>query len=167
MRNFINKCSNCINKLVIPIGCVFFLVLVVATIIQVLCRYFLKVSVPWSEELARFCFIWATMLGASVLVKTKGHPAVDALTGKLKGVAKNIQELFVCAVMLVVCYIGIQFGFQLVSKTLLQLSPALRIPYGYIYLSFPVGCIIMFLHLLAEIANRVGDMCLAKKEVEQ
>lgn len=87
MRNFINKCSDYLNKLVVSVGCVIFFVLVVATIIQVLCRYFLKVSVPWTEELARFAFIWATMLGASVLVKTKGHPAVDVLTGKLKGVA--------------------------------------------------------------------------------
>lgn len=96
MRNFINKCSDYLNKLVVSVGCVIFFVLVVATIIQVLCRYFLKVSVPWTEELARFAFIWATMLGASVLVKTKGHPAVDVLTGKLKGVAKAYRNcLFV------------------------------------------------------------------------
>lgn len=131
MRNFINKCSDYLNKLVVSVGCVIFFVLVVATIIQVLCRYFLKVSVPWTEELARFAFIWATMLGASVLVKTKGHPAVDVLTGKLKGVAKSIQELLVCALMLAACCIGVYFGFQLVSKTLLQFSPALRVPYGY------------------------------------
>ena len=142
MRNFINKCSDYLNKLVVSVGCVIFFVLVVATIIQVLCRYFLKVSVPWTEELARFAFIWATMLGASVLVKTKGHPAVDVLT-------------------------GVYFGFQLVSKTLLQFSPALRVPYGYIYLSFPVGCAIMLVHLLTEIVNLVGNMHLAKKEVEQ
>lgn len=158
MRKTLHKISDFLNKCVVPVGCVIFAVLVLATVTQVVCRYFLKASATWTEELARFCFIWSTMLGSSVLVKHGGHPAVDALSRKLKGRVKAAQEIFVCLVILAVCFIGIRYGFQLVGKTVRQLSPALRIPYGYIYLSFPVGCIFSAVHLLAQLIDAVSAL---------
>lgn len=166
MKKALNKISDLLFQIVTPVGCLIFAVLVISTTIQVLCRYFLKVSVPWTEELARFSFIWATMLGASSLVKTKGHPAVDALTGKLTGTPKYIQELIVCLIMLAMCYIGVKYGFQLVKKTMRQLSPVMKIPYGYVYLSYPVGCIAMIIHLLSQLADIFSQMIYKKGREE-
>lgn len=152
----LDKFSNGLNKVVTVIASAAFVVLVISTLIQVCCRYFLKVSVPWTEELARFCFIWSTMLGASVLVKAKGHPAVDALTGKLRGRSKSIQELLVALIVLAMSVVCIKSGITLVGSTMYQTSPAMGVPYAYIYLSFPVGCGLICLHLIVEAADCIA-----------
>ena len=155
MKRFFNTLSDWANRIIIPIASGIFIILVIATVTQVVGRYFLKVSMPWTEELARFSFIWATMLGASVLVKSKGHPGVDAITGRLQGYAKIMQEMVLAVIIAAVAMIGVYYGFQLVQVTMRQPSAALDIPYGCIYLSFPVSCIAMIIHQLSEIADLI------------
>ena len=52
-----------------------------------------------------------------------------------------------------VAAVGIVYGIQLVQVTMSQPSAALNIPYGCIYLSFPVSCIAMIIHELSELAD--------------
>lgn len=158
MKKAIDKISSIINSICIAIGCTIFIILVISTVTQVVCRYFLHISVPWTEELARFCFIWATMLGAASLVKSNGHPAVDALTGKFTGKAKILHQIFVYLVIMIVVYIGIRYGFALVAQTGLQLSPVMKIPYSYVYLAFPVGCIATVFHLIDGIVDCIAEL---------
>ncbi len=153
MKKFLNILSDYVNRIIVPIASVIFIILVLATITQVVGRYFLKVPMPWTEELARFSFIWSVMLGASVLVKSKGHPGVDALTSKLHGIPKLIQEALLAIIIIAVAAVGIVYGIQLVQVTMSQPSAALNIPYGCIYLSFPVSCIAMIIHELSELAD--------------
>ena len=167
MKKVIDKASDIVNKICIAIGSCIFAVLVVSTVVQVVCRYFLHgVSVPWTEELARYCFIWASMLGSASLVKSHGHPAVDALTGKFTGKAKIIHELFVYLIIGIVAFIGIKYGFQLVSASMLQRSPALKLPQGYVYLAFPVGCICTVFHLLSGIVDSVTALSGKESKLE-
>ena len=61
----LEQVSDIINKCVSYIGMVIFIVLIVACVAQVFFRFILNNSLSWSEELARYCFIWMHMLGAS------------------------------------------------------------------------------------------------------
>ena len=46
---------------------------------QVFCRYVLNSSLSWSEELARYLFIWMIYIGISYGVKLDKHICVDAV----------------------------------------------------------------------------------------
>ena len=155
MKKCLNMLSDWTNKIIVPIASIIFVILGLATVIQVVARYFLETSMPWTEELARYAFIWSTLLGASVLVKSKGHPGVDAITGKLKGQVKIVQEALLAIVIMIIAAVGIRYGIELVQITMGQTSAALNIPYGFIYLSFPVSCIAMIIHELSELADLV------------
>ena len=63
----LEQVSDIINKCVSYIGMVIFIVLIVACVAQVFFRFILNNSLSWSEELARYCFIWMHMLGASLV----------------------------------------------------------------------------------------------------
>jgi TRAP-type C4-dicarboxylate transport system permease small subunit len=39
-------------------------------------------SVPWTEELSRFLFIWTIWLGLSASFRAGAHPSLDILTGQ-------------------------------------------------------------------------------------
>ena len=53
--------------------CVLLTSIVAVTFIQVVSRYVLQSSLAWTEELARYMFIWLAALGAAYAYKTKAH----------------------------------------------------------------------------------------------
>ena len=60
--------------------CVIFLALMsIIIVLQVFFRYVLNNSLSWSEELARYLFIWMIYIGISLGVKMDKHICVDAV----------------------------------------------------------------------------------------
>ena len=113
---------------------------------QVLTRFILKNPSSFTEELAGFLLIWIGLLGASYAYHTKAHLGIDVLTYRLTGFKKQVVEisinLIVLAFALFVMVIG---GMRLVNLTvtLKQISPALGIQMGYIYLVIPIAGILI------------------------
>jgi len=60
--------------------CLLMAAIVIVTFSQVVFRYALEHSLSWSEETARFLFMWLTMLGAAYAFKLKSHFALEFLT---------------------------------------------------------------------------------------
>ena len=54
----INKISDGINKAVELVTVILFVILIVACVMQVFFRFVLNNSLSWTEEVARFSFIW-------------------------------------------------------------------------------------------------------------
>lgn len=52
-------------------------VLVGSIVIQVVCRYLLKISSPWCEELARYLFIAIAFIGSARAFATNEHIGID------------------------------------------------------------------------------------------
>jgi len=113
---------------------------------QVFTRFILKNPSSFTEELAGFLLIWIGLLGASYAFYTKAHLGIDVLTYKLTGFKKQVVEILINLIVLAfaffVMFIG---GMRLVNLTftLNQISPALGIKMGYIYLVIPIAGILV------------------------
>lgn len=115
---------------------------------QVFTRFILRDPSSITEELAGFLLIWIGLLGASYALYTRAHLGIDVLTAKLTGVRKYLVELLINGVVLLFAlFIMVIGGFRLVNLTftLNQISPAMGIPMGYVYLVLPItGILMMF-----------------------
>ena len=115
---------------------------------QVFTRFFLKNPSSYTEELARYLLIWIGLLGASYAAGKKLHLAIEVVLERMKNKTKIFIEmciqLFIFLFALFVMVIG---GYRLVTITLTlnQISAALQIKLGYVYLVCPIsGLLIMF-----------------------
>jgi len=121
--------------------------------LRVVMRYVFRNSLSWSEELARYVFLWQTWLGASYAVREHRHLRVEILADRLKGRARLLFELLVLFIWfgfsLFLAYEGTVITLFLVDSG--QLSAAMQIPISWAYASVPVGCGLMALRLLFEI----------------
>ena len=54
---------------------------VILVFFQVILRYVFSSSLSWSEELARYIFIWQIWLGTSVAQRDNSHVRIEALGG--------------------------------------------------------------------------------------
>jgi len=108
----------------------------------------------WTEEMARFLFIWMVMLGAMVGVRDGSHFDVDVwpeLAPRPNALLRIVSMIFVLLFALVFVWYGIkflQFGWN-------QTSELADLPMGWIFAAWPLTGITWLLfgseRLLADI----------------
>ena len=117
-------------------------ILVIDVLWQVFTRFVIGKPSSWTEELATFLLIWVSLLGAAVALGRGAHLGIDYFTHKLPERNRIQTELFVFAVVsifsLLVMVVG---GISLFRQTLAleQISVALHVPMGYVYLAIPIS----------------------------
>ncbi len=161
--NVLDKISTWVNRIVMGVVLAFLAVMLAASTVQVVSRYVFNSSIVWTEELARYCFIWLNMLGVSVLVKNGGHAVVDLFSKKLKGSAKKVYQAVIRLAMLYIGVIFVRFGYQLVTVVAKQKSPAMHISMGLVYSSVMVCGVLVCLHMI----NALVQLLAGKGEEEK
>ena len=95
--------------------CTLLVSIVVVTFMQVLSRYVLQTSLAWTEELARYLFIWLASLGAAYAFKTRSHFLIRFVVDKFSKTLQDIVEALVAAAL--VLFLSL-FVWQAVLYTL-------------------------------------------------
>lgn len=120
------------------------------TAIQVFNRYVLQNSLDWSEELARYLFIWAVYVGCSYATHMDRHLEVTILRTIFHGKFARPITVLASICTLVFCIfatiLGVKFIMFLASTG--QKTPALEIQAYWVYLCIPVGMGFMALRTL-------------------
>ena len=114
-------------------------ILIVPVTLQIISRYtHLIPSYIWTEEMARFLFIWMVMLGAMVGVREAIHFEVDVwpeLGARANAVLRIVSNLFVLVFAVVFVYWGINF----VSFGWYQESELAELPMPFIFAAWPLA----------------------------
>jgi TRAP-type C4-dicarboxylate transport system permease small subunit len=154
----LERTSDIVNRIA-EIGIIIIIsIMAVVVFAEVLFRYALHLPLFWTEEFARYCLVWSSLLGAGVALKRGEHIAVTFFADKLpKGIQlwmPLVVQIFIAALL------GVIFwgGLYLVIITRHQLSPALRIPMSWPYMAVPVGFLIMLFHEFTFIYMRLKEM---------
>jgi len=141
------------------IVCAFFLtVLVVAISAAVIFRYLLNSPLAWPEELARYSLVWLTFIGAPLATKSYSHIVVDFSGLFLPERPRLMVALAVHSIVIVFLAVFFVYGFLLVQKMWVAVSPALSIRVGYVYLSIPLGTALMIVHMIHELKRTAGAL---------
>jgi len=132
---------------------------------QVFSRFVLQNPSSFTEELARYMLIWIGILGASYVAGQKLHLAIDLLSTKLKGKPNAILEIFIqLCIFIFSFFVMVIGGIRLVYITLQlnQISAALQVPLGYVYLVVPISGAIMMFYSTYFIVDELKKIKLAK-----
>jgi TRAP-type C4-dicarboxylate transport system permease small subunit len=124
---------------------------------QVFTRFVLKDPSSFTEELARFLLIWVGLLGASYAVSKKMHLAIDVIVQTLKNKKKIALEIIIQVfIFLFSFFVMVLGGLRLVAitMTLNQISAALQIKLGYVYLALPLSGLLMMFYASVFIIER-------------
>ena len=140
--------------------CVVFLIAMsIILFVQVVFRFVLHAALPWSEEASRYLLVWTAFIGGAYGVRRGAHIGIEAFALLLPKKAQKVLNLFVLVVSTVVCCIILKYGIDIVSTQLSkgQLSPAMRIPMGYMYAAIPVGMFFFIIRHIEEIIVEIKN----------
>ena len=150
MRIFVGI-LNFIEKLFRLATSCLFVVMVASIAYQIVLRYVFSRANSWSEELARYSFVWLVMLAACLGARHGRHMCIEFLVERFPAPLRTVvalgTRLLATAFFVVLGY----KGAELFSFTLHQHSTGLEIPMAYVYLAIPVGAFVMCLFSVEDI----------------
>ena len=128
--------------------CLILIAIVLVTFAQVLFRYIFHLSLAWSEELARYLFLWLASLAAAYAFKTKSHFALRFLVDRF---GKRLQILTGTLVVFIISGFLVIFIWKAAEYTVgmaNQVSPSIQMSMAVPYSSVAVGGILMLYYVL-------------------
>jgi TRAP-type C4-dicarboxylate transport system permease small subunit len=134
-------------------------VLVFLVFLQVVMRFCFRMSLTWSEEIARFLFLWLVWLGAAYAAKRQAHLKIEAFIQKLS--SKNRENIDIVALLIWIAFSaflvwkGGELAMMLFRRR--QLSPVLEIRMAWAYAAVPVGAGLMLLRLLGQLRRTLRE----------
>jgi TRAP-type C4-dicarboxylate transport system permease small subunit len=128
--------------------CVLLVLIVAIAFMQVVFRYVIKISLGWSEELARFLFMWLAGLGAAYAFKTRSHFAltfvVDRFPKSTRGLVGHLVSLTMTAFLLLFTYQAVMYTWSVRN----QIAPGTQISMAIPYSSAVVGGMLMLFYVV-------------------
>jgi tripartite ATP-independent transporter DctM subunit len=121
--------------------------------IQVFARYVLNDTPPWSEELCRYLFVWASFLGACLAMGRAAHLGVDSLVVRLPAPVRETLRHAVTALVAMFAGMLVWQGAALVPAMATQRSPSMGISLMYVFAAIPVAGAIMLALQVRELAR--------------
>jgi len=150
-------------KLVLQFFLFLLLLLMVITVFaNVISRYFFSTSLNWVDELSRAAFVWSAFIGIVIVMWEKGHIGLGNVLNNINPTLGRIASLIGVILQIIFTIYLFMGGMRLFLLTIVQLTPYLAIPCGYIYSIAPVMTVFMFAltirNLIFILKNKQGDI---------
>lgn len=161
MNTIAKKYINLINYINIVFGYVIAFVLAIMSVLifwQVVARYVIGSSLSWSEELSRFLMIFMAFIGSGLALREGKLIAVEVILERLTGKVRSFIKILVHLISTIFYILLIYYGFELANSFGNQMAPGIKISMFYVYLSIPIGGILLLVNSTACILDEfVGE----------
>lgn len=137
---------------------IFLAIMCLFVFMQLISRYVLKDPLLFTEEVARFSYVWVTFIGLSLAAKTREHISINVFVQRLPSKTRkriNIVAHFVSFVILsYLFYWGVVFA----NFNKMMISPALEFSLLIVYISFPIGTAMAAIRTLQMLVEEVRQL---------
>ena len=134
--------------------------------IQVIMRYVFANSLTWSEELARYLFVWLVYFSVSFTARRQKHIRIDAAINlypkKMRPYIEILSEIIVLAFSIFIAVTGVTVFHKIAWSG--QMSPAIGIPMQFVYAAPMVG---MALTAIRQVQCIIGKIKNLKNNTEE
>jgi len=139
------KFANFLDKYTTIASMVFLAFGMVVMLVQILFRYVFNLGVDWLMELVRYSGVIFALLILPNLIKREANIKMDMFKDRIE---KSVFLTTIINIFLLFCLSILLFkGVYITEFGMKQLTPALQIPKGYIYIFVPVSAFLSIIQL--------------------
>jgi TRAP-type C4-dicarboxylate transport system permease small subunit len=92
-----------------------FVAVIGCVLLQIFARYAIRISIPWTEELARYMLVITAFLGTVIAFRKGGHLGAyflrDKATGRLRGLVYTFNSIIVLCVLVLLFFGALKMRF--------------------------------------------------------
>ncbi|WP_298023387.1 TRAP transporter small permease [uncultured Dysosmobacter sp.] len=140
-------------------------VLLVAVVLyQVILRYCFTAANAWSEELARYIFIYDALIASALAIQKNTHLQVDFLINTLKPKARCISNIISTLIGMVFLVFLFSYSLTLCTASSANMSAGLGVSMMVPYTCIPIGSILMLLASIEVVLKNIDQLKKLKAE---
>lgn len=125
--------------------------------LQIFTRYVLGSPLSWTEEVARYLFVWMVFIGSAAAMLDRSHVAiemfVDALEPRARLLIRLVSDVLCLSFLVIFAY----WSSKTLSRVWAIPSSALELPSGILYSSVPISVSLMIVRLVQRSARDVRE----------
>jgi TRAP-type C4-dicarboxylate transport system permease small subunit len=121
--------------------------------LQIVTRFVLRDPLFWTEEAARYAFVWIVALGAAQCVTSRSHIAMDIVPSMLPERARLVLRLVLDIMVLIALVALVYYGAFGTMRAHRVMSVAIGVPESWLYGALPVCGMFMTVRLVAVMAS--------------
>ncbi len=129
--------------------------------VQVVLRYGFDRPLVWSDELARYLFVWCAFLGWIIAARRRSHLTVGVLAERSGPRGKAVFALIGAVCSVAFAAILFWFGLQITRRNVDIDTVALFFTFGLVYAIVPVAAIAVGIHALADARTALRQLAAA------
>ncbi|MCF7934460.1 MAG: TRAP transporter small permease [Spirochaetia bacterium] len=128
--------------------------------VQVFFRYVLLNSISWSEEIARYLFIYMVYFGISYAVRKNRHIKIEVLINVLPVTGKKVISIISDLLFLVFASVVTYQAFSVVGTLdrLGQVAGITGLPMSLIYSGVPIGYGLVCIRLVQNLYHKLTNL---------
>ncbi|MHB1219641.1 MAG: TRAP transporter small permease [Alphaproteobacteria bacterium] len=117
----------------------------------VIYRYVLISPLSWTEEIGKYCLIWASLLGTYIAVRRAENIRVDAIYNRVPPDVKRAMRILSHFVMAIFLAVLIYEGTRYSAAFLATYSPMMGLSLGWVYSVLPISAALMLVATIAQL----------------
>ncbi|WP_040984433.1 TRAP transporter small permease [Oceanobacillus jeddahense] len=139
-------------------------VIIVTVTLQIVAREIIYFPVSWTQEVAKYSFIWMSLIGAALGIRNLSHVSIDVIVNKLPPkIEKFIQYFIEVSIILLMTVLLVQsFRFSLSAAG--QTSPIIGVPMSVVYVALIVFSILSILFAFEKIVKLNKGISIEKED---
>jgi TRAP-type C4-dicarboxylate transport system permease small subunit len=126
--------------------------------LQVVARLLFRSPPFWTEELARYLFVWVVCIGSAEVVRAQGHITMDILATLFGARVWSVLQVGLNTMIAAVLIVLVWYGTLGAMRAARVESIALGVPEAFLFGALPVGAALMALRMVLLIAADITDL---------
>jgi TRAP-type C4-dicarboxylate transport system permease small subunit len=132
---------------------VLFALLFLVVLAQIGFRYLLGSPLVWSEELARYIFVWVCFLGWLMAVGRNDHIVITMVRDRLGRAGRMLVLVVTELASIVLAAVLLWYGWALAARNLAVVTVTLPFPFAVVYAIVPAAAALIILFALTRLAG--------------
>jgi TRAP-type C4-dicarboxylate transport system permease small subunit len=151
-----------LNRLVDALAVLTFTGMFLCVLVQVILRYGFDRPLVWSDELARYLFVWCAFLGWIVASRRRSHLAITVVADRFGPRAQAAFALVSALATLAFCAVLGWYGVQITRRNVDIDTVALFFTFAAVYAIVPIAAVAVGLQALADVRSAWSRLSAAK-----
>lgn len=136
-----------------------FIILFLATMLNIALRNLVGVAWLWIPDLTRFTFIWLVFLGIAIAYRRNDHLTIDFFSNRLSARTRNWALLVIHTSMLLFSVVLLHYGLEIAQARMrIPFDFWRQLPTGYAFLAVPASAALLMLFAVERIFTIVRDV---------
>lgn len=129
---------------------IFLAAMCIVLALQVFFRYVLNTPLIWSEEVARYLFVWITFIGAGYGVRKHLHIEMTFLFIKLPKQAQKVIQIIINIIAIIAFAYIIPESIKFMKSQHILSATTFSMPLSVLFSAVPIGIAILIIRIIQD-----------------